>query len=46
MTKAEFFKNIKEIVTDKIYLTENLDELNTEIENNHWGPLALIPILT
>lgn len=37
MTKAEFFKNIKEIVTDKIYLTENLDELNKEIENNHWS---------
>lgn len=37
MTKAEFFKNIKEIVTDKIYLTENIDELNKEIENNHWS---------
>jgi dynactin complex subunit len=37
MTKAEFFKNLKEIVTDNIYLTENIDELNKEIENNHWS---------
>jgi hypothetical protein len=37
MTKEEFFENINEIVSDKIYLTDNLDELNKEIENNHWS---------
>ena len=37
MTKDEFFENINEIISDKIYLTDNLDELNKEIENNHWS---------
>ena len=37
MTKEEFFGNIDEIISDKIYLTDNLDELNKEIENNHWS---------
>lgn len=37
MTKTDFLKNIKDIVTDKIYLTENLDELDKEIENNNWS---------
>lgn len=37
MTKQEFFENINEIITDKIYLAEKLDELNKEIEINHWS---------
>lgn len=37
MTKKEFFENIDEIISDKIYLTENLNELNKEIEINHWS---------
>lgn len=37
MTKQEFFENINEIITDKIYLAEKLDELNKEIELNHWS---------
>ncbi len=37
MTKKEFFKNLDEIISDKIYLTEHLDELNKEIKINHWS---------
>ncbi len=37
MTKDEFFDNINDIISDRIYLTENIDELNKEIENNHWS---------
>lgn len=37
MTKEEFFENINEIIVDKIYLTGKLDELNKEIEINHWS---------
>ena len=37
MTKKEFFEKINEIKSDKIYLTENLNELNKEIEINHWS---------
>lgn len=37
MTKTKFFDSICEIVTDKIYLSENLDELNKEVSTNHWS---------
>ena len=37
MTKDEFLENINEIISDRIYLTDNLDELKKEIENNHWS---------
>ena len=37
MTKEEFFENLDEIKSDRIYLTDNLEELNLEIENNHWS---------
>jgi hypothetical protein len=37
MTKNEFFENIDEIISDKIYLTESINELNKEIEINHWS---------
>jgi hypothetical protein len=37
MTKKEFFNSINDIISDKVYLTETLDELNKEIENNHWS---------
>lgn len=37
MTKEEFFDNITDIISDRIYLIENIDELSKEIENNHWS---------
>jgi len=37
MTKEQFFKNLDEIVPDEIYLTESLDELDKEIQANHWS---------
>lgn len=37
MTKEEFFENINEIISDKIYLTDSLDKLNEEIETNKWS---------
>jgi hypothetical protein len=37
MTKEEFFQNLDEIVSDEIYLTESLDELDKEIQANHWS---------
>ncbi len=37
MTKEEFLDNLNDIISDRIYLTENLDELNKEIETNHWS---------
>lgn len=37
MTSANFFKSLDEIITDKIFITDNLDELSKEIENNHWS---------
>lgn len=37
MTKEEFFQNLDDIVSDKIYLTESLDELDKEIQANHWS---------
>uniref|UniRef100_UPI00404A99EE hypothetical protein n=1 Tax=Flavobacterium sp. TaxID=239 RepID=UPI00404A99EE len=35
MTKEAYFENLDEIISEKVYLTENLDALDKEIENNH-----------
>ena len=37
MNKIEFLESINEIISDRLYLTDNLDELKKEIENNHWS---------
>ena len=37
MTKQEFFQNLDEIVSDEMYLTESLDQLEMEIQANHWS---------
>src|SRR5688572_11433527 len=37
MTKTEFFKDIEEIKTDKLFITDSLDDLDEEIRNNCWS---------
>ena len=36
MSKNQFFENIEEIVTDKIYICEELNQIEKEIEENCW----------
>lgn len=37
MTKEEYFQDLAEVITDKIYLTESLSELDKEIRENMWA---------
>lgn len=37
MNKEEFLNSLEEIVNDKIYLTEKIDEIENEINQNHWS---------
>jgi hypothetical protein len=37
MTKQEFFKDIEDIKSDKLLITDSVDNLNEEIKNNCWS---------
>ena len=37
MTKQEFFKTIEDIKSDKLLITDSVDNLNEEIQNNCWS---------
>jgi hypothetical protein len=37
MTKQEFFKDIEDIKSDKLLITDSVDNLNEEIRNNCWS---------
>ena len=37
MTKQEFFKDIEDIKSDKILITESIDIVNEEIKSNCWS---------
>ena len=37
MNKQEFFADLKEIITDKIYIGDSVSELQDESSNNKWG---------
>ena len=36
MNKQEYFEDLKEIITDKIYIGNSVIELDEEIRNNEW----------
>ena len=37
MTKQEFFNDLQEIVTDRIYIGSKVEEIDKEISNNLWS---------
>jgi hypothetical protein len=37
MTKEEFFREIEEIKSDKLFITDSLDNIDEEIKNNCWS---------
>ena len=37
MTKQEFFKDIQNIKSDKLLITDSVDNVNEEIQNNCWS---------
>ena len=37
MTKQEFFKEVEDIKSDKLLITDSVDNVNEEIKNNCWA---------